>query len=150
MVAQLHIVGDVRIGKDMIIGSDGRDLAIAGCAVDRDIFTEGVVIADLGAGNAPFPFQVLGLETNAGEREELIASANRGVAVNNNMRIQPAAGANHSVAAHNTIGANLTPGADLRAGMDHRRRMDKATANAGFPGYRSRRTAARDSTRVAN
>ena len=49
-----------------------RDLAVAGGAVDGDGFAEGVVVADLGAGDAALPFQVLRLQTDAGEGKDFV------------------------------------------------------------------------------
>ena len=51
--------------------------AVAGRAVDGDVFAEGVVVADLRARDAALPFQILRLESDAGEGKDFILLAQR-------------------------------------------------------------------------
>ena len=90
VVAQRAIVRDVAVGQDVIVRADARDLAVAGGAVDGDVFAKGVVVADFRARDAALPFQVLRLQPDAGERKNFIFLAQRRVAVNDDVRMQSA------------------------------------------------------------
>ena len=75
VVAERDVVRDVAVGQDVIVRADGRDFAVAGGAVDGDVFAKGVVVADLRARDAALPFQVLRFQADAGERENFILLA---------------------------------------------------------------------------
>ena len=47
---------NVAISKDVVVGTDARDFAVTGRAVDGHVFAECVVVADFRAGNAAVPF----------------------------------------------------------------------------------------------
>jgi hypothetical protein len=91
--------------------------------VDGDALADIVEVADLGSREATFPFEVLGLEPDACEREDLVALTQAGMAVNDDMRMQFAAGSQHHILADHTIGPNLAVGANPGLGMDNGRRM---------------------------
>ena len=88
--AQGDVVRDVAIGQDVVVRTNGRDFAVARGAVDGDVFPKSIVAADLGAGHAALPFQVLGFQADAGKGKNLIVRAQRGMAVNDHMGMQPA------------------------------------------------------------
>ena len=118
VVAQHAIVRDVAVGQDVVVRTDARDFAVAGGAVDGDVFAEGVVVADFRARDAALPFQVLRLQPDAGERKNFILPAERRVAVNDDVRMQFAAVAERDVFADDAIRADFAAGADLRLGMN--------------------------------
>ncbi len=107
VVAQRDVVRDVAVGQDVIVRADARDFAVAGGAVDGDVFAKGVVVADFGAGDAAFPLQVLRLQSDAGERENFISFPELRVAVNDDVRMKFAAVAQHDVLADNAIWPDL-------------------------------------------
>ena len=75
VVAQRAIVRDVTVGQDGVVRTDARDFAVAGRAVNGDVFAEGVAVADFRAGDAALPFQILGFQPEAGEREDFVLPA---------------------------------------------------------------------------
>ena len=105
--AQRAIVRDVAVGQDVIVRADARDLAVAGRAVDGDVFAEGVVVADFRARDAALPFQVLRLQSDAGEGKNFILLAQLRVAVNDDVRMQFAFVAQRDVFADDAIRADL-------------------------------------------
>ena len=88
------------------------DFAVAGGAVDGDVFAEGVAVADFRVGHAALPFQVLRLEADAGEREDFIRLAERRVAVNDDVRMQFAVVAEGDVFANDAIRPDFAAGAN--------------------------------------
>src|SRR6185503_3570284 len=125
MVSERDVMGQVAISEDVVVRSDDGRFAVTGGAMDRDVFAESVVIADLSARHAAIPFQILGLEANARKRENLVAFTERCQPVDNHMRVKPALVAEHYVLADDAIGTDLAIGSDLCArmndggGMDH-------------------------------
>src|SRR6266496_3131101 len=79
VVAELNVVRDVAVCQNVIVRADPRDAAVARGAVNRDVLSEGVAIANLRARHAAAPLQVLSLQPDAGERESLVLSAKRRV-----------------------------------------------------------------------
>ncbi len=123
-IAERAIVRHVAVGQDGVVRADEGGLAVAGGAVDGDVFAERVVVADFRAGDAALPFQVLGLESEAGERKNLIVLSEFGVAINDHVRMQPAMVSQRDVCADDAIRPDFAIGADLRLGMNEGRRME--------------------------
>ena len=71
------------------------------------------------ARQAALPFQVLRLQSDAGEGKNLVAFAQHGVAVNHDVRMQPAIVPQHHVFADDTVRPDDAAGADLGFGVDH-------------------------------
>ena len=118
VVAEKAVVRDVGVGeKQIVVADDGGGLGSGG-AVDGHAFAENIVIADFEAGDAAFPFQVLGLEPEGDEGKNFIAGAEAGVAIDDGVRMQAAAVAKGDVLADDAVRADMAIGADLRAGMD--------------------------------
>ena len=69
----------------MIIRADAGGIAITGGAVNGDVLPKRIVIADFGVSDAALPFQVLGLQPDAGERKNFISLAQFGVPVNDDV-----------------------------------------------------------------
>ena len=107
VAAQRAIVRDVAIGQDVIVRADARDLAVAGRAVNGDVFAEGVAVADFGARDAALPFQVLRLQPDARERKNFILLSEFRVAVNDDVRMKFAPVAERHVFADDAVGADL-------------------------------------------
>ena len=106
----------------------GRAGVLAVGAVDGDAFAEDVVVADLKAGDAAFPFQVLGFETEGGEGKNFVAVAELGVAVNDHVRMQFALVAEGDVLADDAVGSDLAAVAEFGAGMNDGGGMNHVTA----------------------
>ena len=97
MTAERDIVREMAVGENVIVRAHQGYLAITGGAVDRDVFAEGVGIANFRASNAALPFQILRLETEAGKWKYFILHAELRVTVNDHMRMKLAAVAEHDV-----------------------------------------------------
>jgi len=93
---------------------------------------EGVVVADLRERSATPPFQVLCLQSDGGERKEFVVAPQPRVAVNNHVRMQSAARAQHDVLANDAERPDLTACANLRFRMDHGSRMHMHLGQAGI------------------
>jgi len=95
-------------------------------AVDRGVFTEHIVVADLECGGFSDVFQVLGFAADAGEGEEFVAFAKRGMALEHHMRVKHAVITEFDMRADDAKGAdpdicaNFGIGRDDSSGMDHR------------------------------
>src|SRR5205085_8562178 len=118
------MVSDVRVGQDVIIAADNCRVAIAGRAVDGDVFTEGVVIPDLGARSAAAPFQVLRFEADACKWEDFVAVAQGGVAIDHDVRVERAVFAERDVLTDHAIRSDPTARSDFRIRMNNGCRMD--------------------------
>src|SRR5579859_7389905 len=124
VVAEHAIVRDVAVGQNVIVRADARDLAVTGRAVNRDIFAERVVIADFHARDAALPFQILRLQPEAREWKNFIPLSQLRVSVNDDVRMQLAAGGQGDMFPDDTIRTDVTTGVDFRPGMNDGSRMD--------------------------
>ena len=128
------IVRDVTVGQNVIMRTDARRVAVTGGAVNGDVFAQRVMVADFGAGDAALPFQILRLQSDAGERKNFISFPQPGVPVNDHVRMQPAIVAERDVLADDAIRPDFTTGTDLRlgvndgGGMNHWPRKMKVTS----------------------
>src|SRR5260221_14220278 len=80
----------MRASQQMIIRADAGRFAVTGGAIDGDIFTEGVAVANLGPSDAPLPFQVLSFEADAGEGKNLILLSQTRAAIDHHMGMEAA------------------------------------------------------------
>src|ERR1039458_4243836 len=92
--------------------------------MNRYAFADRVVVTDLRARQAAFPFQILRLKPNAGEGVNLVALAQPRVAVNHDVRKQAAARPQLDVLPDNAVGSDFAAVADSCLGMDGCRRMN--------------------------
>ena len=72
------------------------------------IFSEGVTVADACPCRATLPLQVLSLDADGGEWEKLVAAANLGVTIYNDVRMQPGRLAKGDVPADDTVRTDFT------------------------------------------
>ena len=120
MVAQPHVMRDMRVGENVIVRPHRRHLPVARRAVNGHVFAERVVIAYLRPRQATLPFQVLGLESDAGERKDVIAFPQPRVAINHHVRVKAAGRPQLHVLSDDAIRPYLAAGANLRVRMDNR------------------------------
>ena len=92
--------------------------------MNRHVFAKRVVAADLRAREAALPFQILRLQSDAGEGENLIVGAQRGMAVEDDVGMELAIIAQRHVLADHTIRPNDAARANPRLRVNHCRRMD--------------------------
>ena len=86
------VVPDVRAGHEQIVAADARDqLILGGAAIDRAVLAEGVAVADLQPRRLAVVFQVLRRGADRGELEDLVVAADRGRAVDHDVRPDPGA-----------------------------------------------------------
>ena len=109
---------DVAIGENSIVRTDAGRLAVAGGAVDGDVFAEGIAVADVRARHAALPFQVLRFQPDAGEGENFVFLSQLRMAVNHNMRMELAFAAERHVFADNAVRPDVAIVADRALGMD--------------------------------
>jgi hypothetical protein len=102
----------------MIVRTDARRVAIAGRAVDGDVFTESIVVADFRARDAAFPFQILRLQPDAGERKNFIFLSQLRMPINDDVRMQFAFFAERNVFADDAVRPDFAAGTDLRLRMN--------------------------------
>src|SRR5688500_813391 len=100
-------MGDVRVGHEQILVADGRLAPAAGrAAVDGDEFSEDVALTDDQPRVLAAVLEVLGWETDRGEGKELGAITNRGVAVDDRRRADPAIAAEDHLRSDHRVGAD--------------------------------------------
>ena len=124
VIAEAIVMGDVAVSQDVVIRANRCHFAVAGRAVDGDTFAEGIVVANFGSCDAALPFQILRLKADAGEGEDFVAASEFGMAIDNDMRMQAATGAQCYVFANRAIWSDFAIRANLCFGMNDRRRVD--------------------------
>src|ERR1017187_8162596 len=92
--------------------------------MNGDAFTKHIAVADLQSRDAAFPFQVLRLLADAGEREDFVFLAELGVAVNDDMRMKQAIIPECDVSTDDAIRADFAARTDLGFGMNDGRCVD--------------------------
>src|SRR5512140_776529 len=131
-VAHDNVVPDMAVRENVVMRANHGRLAFSGGAMNGHAFADGVVVPDFRARDPSFPLQVLGPEPQAGERLDLVALAQAGVAIDDHVRNQPATFANDHVLANHAIRANFAVGADLGRRMDNRTRVDHTAAHGSL------------------
>src|SRR5436190_1199482 len=112
------------VGEEVVIGSHVGGITVFGGAMNRNVFAKGVMVANFGPGDTALPFQILSLETDAGERIDLVAFSQLCMAVDDNVGMKPATGAQLHVLTDHTIGTNFATVTDTSFGMDDRSGMN--------------------------
>ena len=82
------------------------------------VFSEGVTVAYACPCRATLPFQVLSLEADGGEGEKLVAAADLGVTIDNDVRMQPVRLAKRDVPADDAVRTDFTIVANGCIGMN--------------------------------
>ena len=91
VVAELAIVRDVGVAEEKIVRADAGWQLLVGATVDRAVFAEHVVVADLQRRGLADVFQVLGFPADDREGEKLVAFPK------NRVRLQDHVGMEHAV-----------------------------------------------------
>src|SRR5665213_484602 len=124
-IADRRVVSDVGVGHDEAVRADRRQAASAdGSAGDGDVFADGDVVADLQARRLTCVLQVLRRDAEAGEGEDAVATSERRVAVENDMRDKLAVFAEHDVCADGAEGTDPAARRNDRACGHNRGRMN--------------------------
>ena len=110
VIAENAVMRDVDVGEEKIVRADHGGIAVVGGAMNRDAFAKHIAVADLQPRDAAFPFQVLRLLAEGGERENFILLAELRVAVNDDVRMQLAIVAERDVFADDAIRADFAAG----------------------------------------
>src|SRR5205807_334504 len=108
VIANRHIVSDVRVSENMVLIAHLRHFALGGGAVYGHTFAESVFVANFCPGNSPLPFQVLGLQTDAGERKDLVPLSQPGVSIDDDMGMKLAPRAEDDMFADDAVWTDLT------------------------------------------
>ena len=88
-----------------------------------------VAVAYLGASNAALPFQILGALANAREGENLVIVSEDCMAVDDDVRMQPASVSNDHVFSDDAERAYLATGSDLRFLVDAGGGVDRGSVH---------------------
>ena len=119
VIADKAIVSDVDIGHDEAVAADLSKLStFHGAAMNRDVFADLVVVADLEACWFTFVGEVLRADADCGEGEDAIVAADFGGTLKNDVRDE------FTVLAHLDIGSDNAEGSDgarlwyVRRGID--------------------------------
>src|SRR5206468_2121279 len=118
VTADLNVVRDVGVSQDVIVRPDPRDAAFVRGAMNRDVFAEGVAVADFRARDTALPLQILGLQPEAGEREGLILLPQFRVPIDDDVRMELAPLAQFDVWTDDAIRTDLAVLADAGFRMD--------------------------------
>src|SRR5438552_15382639 len=118
VVAQFHVMSQVTISEDVIVRSDDGCLTIASRAMNRDILSKSIFVANFGSGQSSFPLQVLSFQADAGEGKNFVAMAKLGMTIHNHVGMEMAVVSQNDVFSNHTIRTDFTARADLRAGMN--------------------------------
>ena len=132
VIADGDVVGYVSIGKNVIVGADGRAIS-SGCrTVDGDRFSDNVSIADVRSGCSFLPLEVLSFESNAGEGENFVLHAEAGVAINDNMGMEATSTSEFDMLADDAEGSDFAVVAYLCLGVYDRRGMNHVEHGLGI------------------
>src|SRR5688572_26874736 len=85
---------------------------------------EGVIVPDFNTRDASLPLQVLSLESKARKRKNPVSRAERGVAIDDDMRMKMVACAQFHVFTDDAVRTNETSFANPGSGMNNSGRMD--------------------------
>src|SRR5690606_32853537 len=104
VAAYLTIVGNMHISHNPVVVAHAGNANILGCArADRDIFTNGIAVADFQACRLALVFFVLRNAANGTKPIESIVGAYGGVAINDAMRSHDGAWSDGHMLAYDTV-----------------------------------------------
>ena len=125
VIPQLAVVTDMRVGHQEIVIADPRyPTAPLGAAMNIDIFTKDVVMADREKRIFTLEFEILGLKTDGRKRIKLVALADFRGAFDDDVRLETAALPDVDARTDRAIRADPDLISDHRLGTDNRRRMN--------------------------
>lgn len=101
-IADLAVVGDVRVTQEKVVRTDARGQFLEGAAVNGGIFPEDIMITDFEGGRFTDVFQILGFPADGCEGEKLVAFSEGGNA------IQDDVGVEHTIVTERHVRANDT------------------------------------------
>src|SRR5882724_12277721 len=122
-ISERAIMCDVAICENRVVRANARGFSIAGRAVNRDVFAEGVAVADFRARDSAAPFQILRLQPDAREWKNFVFASEFRMAVNDHMRMQFAFVAENHIFANHAIRSDFAIFSNLRFGMNDCSRM---------------------------
>src|SRR5690242_18833629 len=118
---EVTIVRDVHVAHDVVVVADGGFGFGLRRAGDGGVFAEDVVIADAQVAAIFFAkFLVHGIDAELRAGVDVIALAERGVALDDDVRIDAAVGADFDAVFDDGVVADAAGGVDARARMDDR------------------------------
>ncbi len=88
VVLDLDIVAKVDHGHEVVVVADFGEFALFGSAVDGDVFSEDVVVANLEVGGLAFVLSVLGVAANDGALGEDVVFADGGVGFDGHVGVE--------------------------------------------------------------
>src|SRR5579884_53254 len=124
VAADQTVMPDMRIGHDHILVAEPGDTAFAGGAVDGNAFADNVAIADDHITLFAFIFEILRRSAQNGARKDLAVAPDRGVLLDDHVRVQDGARADAALLADNAVRSDLRARLNLRGRIDDGRRVD--------------------------
>ena len=121
-------MGDVAGGHDPVaVTQAGYAAAVAGAAIDTDIFADDIVAADLEPGRLAGVLLVLCIPAERCERVDPVARADTGRAVDHDMRADPRAAADHHLRPDYGVGADMDAVGYFRSSVNDCPRIDQVS-----------------------
>ncbi|MEY5013418.1 MAG: hypothetical protein RLY69_1133, partial [Verrucomicrobiota bacterium] len=117
VIAELAVVGDMRVAEQQIVGANARRRVIVGAAMHGAVFAELVEVADFEHGRFALVLEVLGFSADGGVGIKFVAAAKLRGAFEHDMRMQHAVVAKFDMVADDAV----RPDADIRAKLGERR-----------------------------
>lgn len=127
VVAELAVVRHVGVAEEKIVVADAGRRLRHRAAMDRRVFPEHIVVADLQVSRLPEVFEILRLHPDGRERKELIVPADLRVAFHHHMGVQHAVipdlhiRPDHAIRTDADIVADVRERRDDGGGVDHAR-----------------------------
>lgn len=134
VIAELAIVGHVRITEQQVVGTDACRQILVGAAVNCGVFTKHIVVADFEIGGLADVFEVLGFSTDGSEGEKLISLADLRVALDDDVRVEHAFIAEFDLRADHAKRTNPDLVANPGVGRNDSSRVDHAGNVSGGRG----------------
>ena len=104
------VVGYMHVGHQEIVIADDRGFTRMGCAVDRDILANLVIVSNFDQAYGAVILQVLRLNPNDCSRKDLVVSANFGMPIDHHVGTNVCLGANRDFFANHCVGSNFDRG----------------------------------------
>lgn len=119
VAADFAIVSDVNASHEVAVASDGcNSIFFFSRSVDRDTFTNHVVVTDDDSSRSPFVANVLGLTANHGEGMDVIVLTDRTMSLDRDVVLDFASIANSYVRAYYAEWSDFNIVTNFRAGID--------------------------------
>ena len=130
VIAQLAIMRNVRVGEEIIVGTNHRGVAIAGGTMDGNVFTDCIVTTNARPSSAARPLEILRTQADARVRINDVRLAEFSSAIDDDMRMQLATAPQSDMRTNHTVRSNFAFFADDGGGINYGGSMNVAHASS--------------------